>query len=402
MTTKIKNLPITADIDDFRDAIKDRFSDSHLKGIASSNLQVFKNKIVLEDQEAPLPSNMLLRGLHLKGDDVLLVLVPDFDYLTSSSTNVKHFWISASHLSATFEEAQGTLQLPRGVFILGHQLLGSSIYIRDCYPKLLNTCMSIINRPNTPHLVILGNPGIGKTFFGYYLLMYLASRGSTVIYESGKERSRYLFSRNCVCRGKLSDFKEYLQLAETFYIVDARRPDDAIAKTILLSDFCRDVWFKFSDDRCDIRYMPIWSREEIQHCRQLLFPYITAREADTLFNKWGGIPRYVLANAHIPQQQDKLDDAITSVDLDALVKCIGGSDAADFVSHRLVHIHVSDDFSTKTYRFASDYVLNGVYSNLFVKQRQQLLDFMAVNLDFDALSVLRGCLFEKHAHSPPR
>ena len=38
------SLPRSAAIDQFRDAVKIKYSDSHLKGVSPSDLQVFKNK----------------------------------------------------------------------------------------------------------------------------------------------------------------------------------------------------------------------------------------------------------------------------------------------------------------------------------------------------------------------
>jgi hypothetical protein len=37
------------------------------------------------------------------------------------------------------------LILPEGVFILGQERFGSSIYVRDCYPKLLKLCLEVIS-----------------------------------------------------------------------------------------------------------------------------------------------------------------------------------------------------------------------------------------------------------------
>jgi KaiC/GvpD/RAD55 family RecA-like ATPase len=57
----------------------------------------------------------------------------------------------------------------------------------------LEIALSIIETPDSPHLVIVGNPGIGKTYFGNVLLLHLARHGSTVVYESEKAKCRYLF-----------------------------------------------------------------------------------------------------------------------------------------------------------------------------------------------------------------
>ena len=172
-----------------------------------------------------------------------------------SPTAISTFWNAFKACTTQIIENQ-VIQLPTNVYILGNPTLGSSVFIRHCYPKLLATALSIIETPGTPHLVILGNPGIGKTYFGYVLLLHLARLGSTVVYESGKAKCRYLFSADGIFIGTQDDFRRYLNITTTLYVVDASKPVDVAAKTILLSSPRRDVWYKFSDDRCDIRFMP--------------------------------------------------------------------------------------------------------------------------------------------------
>ena len=315
-----------------------------------------------------------------------------------ADTALTAFW-DAFKACETLIEKDQVIQLPLNTFILGNPILGSSIFIRHCYPKLLATALSIIETPGTPHLVILGNPGIGKTYFGYVLLLYLARLGSTVVYESGKAKCRYLFCDEGTFVGTKSDFRRYLDLGSTFYIVDASKPVDVAAKTILLSSPRRDVWYKFSDDHCDIRYMPIWSYEEIELCRAALFDHLLSAEVKSLYGKWGGIPRYVLENANKPLQQSKLDNAIMAVDLDLLVKAIGNREASDSATHRLLHLNVADDFGTIHYMFASEYVADQVYLQLYTRKRDELLQFLAVSQGVGDVGVLRGVLFERHAHT---
>lgn len=48
-----------------------------------------------------------------------------------------------------------------------------------------------------PHLVILGNPWIGKPYFGYVFLLRLALLGATVVNKSGPLKRRYLYFEVC-------------------------------------------------------------------------------------------------------------------------------------------------------------------------------------------------------------
>jgi hypothetical protein len=64
-------------IDQFRDAVKAKYADSHLKGIAPSNLRVYANKADFDakDTTPPLDPRTKLSHLHLKREDVLYVVV---------------------------------------------------------------------------------------------------------------------------------------------------------------------------------------------------------------------------------------------------------------------------------------------------------------------------------------
>ncbi|KAE9358081.1 hypothetical protein PF008_g2824 [Phytophthora fragariae] len=124
-------------------------------------------------------------------------------------------------------EADAVIALPEGTFLLGDSTLGSRIYVRRCYPQLWKVCWKMIHDKvtKTPHLVILGNPGIGKTFFGYIILLHLARAGATVVYESGGSKKRLLFSRDMVVQGSQQDLLELLEKAIAFvdinWLVDA-------------------------------------------------------------------------------------------------------------------------------------------------------------------------------------
>lgn len=281
------------------------------------------------------------------------------------SSALSAFWNALKDCQTPIEENQ-VIQLPLNVFILGNSTLGASIFIRHCYPQFLHMVLGIINAPDTktPHLIVLGNPGIGKTYFGYVLLLHLARSGATVVYERGKEDCLYLFTPTESREGTREQFRPYLRDRRTYYIADACTPVDVAAKTILLSSPRRNVWYQFSKSHCTIRYMPIWSLEEIQRCREQIYNQQSEAETKSLFDRWGGIPRFVLEYANDVSQQELLDDAIKGVNLDSLIEAVGNPEALDEATHRLIHLHVAEDFLTKSYRLASDYVADEVYMRL--------------------------------------
>ncbi|KAJ3122508.1 hypothetical protein HK100_011969 [Physocladia obscura] len=144
--------------------------------------------------------------------------------------------------------------------------------------------------------------------------------------------------------------------------------------------------------------MSIWSKEEIHICQALLSADVPAELADELFEKWGEVRQFVLGNALVSELQKKLEHAIISVDLDAVFKCIGNPEDSDQVVHHLIHIHVANDFKSKVHCFASNFVAEQIYLQLFLTKLKHLIRIIAVSEGVKKTGVLRGTLFERHAH----
>jgi hypothetical protein len=252
------------------------------------------------------------------------------------------FWDAFRNYSDPIKQYK-LIELPAGVFILGNPLIGSSIYVRPCYPKLLEMSLSIVasEKHKTRHLIILGTSGIGKTYFGYFILLHLASAGATVVYESGTEASLYLFTPSSVKEGSRQDFLEYLRSPTTYYIVDAAQPLNVPAKTILITSNRREIWYQFSKTSCTLRYMPVWANKEVHICRSLMYPSLSEKFVENLYSKWGGIPRYVLSYALDKVQQALLYAALDTSNAITVLESFG-----DFSeeSDALIHRSVTEDF----------------------------------------------------------
>ena len=317
----------------------------------------------------------------------------------AASPALLNFWTAFTNYSNPLEE-NTVVQLPENVFILGKESIGSSIYIRPCYPKLLETTLAIVESAETRHLIILGNPGIGKTYFGYFLMLHLARSGATVIYESFLVRGlMYLFTPHGVYKGNRIQFDEFLALRTTFYIVDGMTPVDVDARTILLTSLRREIWHQFSKTSCDLRYMPVWSKEELFSCRSMLFSSIPEAVVENLYLKWGGIARYALKLALVEEQQALLNEALDISNIDSVVESFGGSGAKADASSRLIHRSVRDGFHSGPYQFASAFVVDEIYSRVYVKDRDHLIRFLSATQGIGETGQLRGTLFEKHAHT---
>jgi hypothetical protein len=301
--------------------------------------------------------------------------LPSTVYLEPTTEEWK-FWDAFKKYSNPIQK-NTVVQLPKNVFILGDESIGSSIFIRPCYPKLLETAISIVESKDIRHLIILGNPGIGKTYFGYFLLLHLVHSGSTVIYETHLYKEwLFLFTPKGVFKGTRKSLHDQFMSSKTFYIVDGMAPVVVPAKTILLSSLRREIWHQFSKNSCDFRCMPVWSYEELNICRSMLFPSLPEELVESLYKKWGGIARYTLTFALVEEQQTLLNQALDISNIDQVVQSLGEKTE---VSSRLIHKSAKEDFHSGLLLFASDYVVDEIFKRLFVKDRDHLIRFLSAS-----------------------
>ncbi|GBC06602.1 hypothetical protein RclHR1_06950008 [Rhizophagus clarus] len=331
---------------------------------------------------------------------------------------VNNFWRDLKKASLTNQ----FLRLPNNTRFLGKEHGLSNLYIRRCYKDFEHIVFDdAINK-----LRISGNPGIGKTIFGYYLLYLLAKKNATIVFDSCKEKKSFVFNGEHAFRCNDDEIDLYLLDARVWYIVDGKEPKDVNAKTILICSSKRDHYKHFDnyEGKIAIRYMPIWSWKEIKQCRKYIYnDKIDERLARDLFSKWGGIPRYVLEKANEKVYQNMLKDAIYNCKED-IFDYVGESDVERTLSsHMIVHIHVNlpvkDDKEVGEYelsqysetqlqldrngitpytetilRFASNYVLEQVTELLETRMRERLRDQIKAGTG----NSLLGNAFEYIAH----
>ncbi|CAG8655815.1 3250_t:CDS:2 [Ambispora gerdemannii] len=302
----------------------------------------------------------------------------------------------------------------------------STLFIHECYHHL---CNIIFENENIHRWRITGNPGIGKIFFGYYLL--------------------YLLSQ----QHNIHAFKDYLRNEEVWYIVDGRKLMEYAAKTILVCSPQKCHYSSFDKLGTTIRYMLIWSWKEIDTCRIKLFRNLTQEYVQKLYNKCDEIPRFTLFYALNDSQQDLLQRAINSVN-DNLLNFVGETTDDNSTSHKIIHIctnipkgedegkdegeeggegmedveitEVEDNsrepstskspavtrpdkrkdvigkgkpfYSMSTLEFASDYVSEEIMDKLIKNYRDQLENFVKASSLISDYSTLQGTIFERIAH----
>ncbi|CAI2186321.1 18677_t:CDS:2, partial [Funneliformis geosporum] len=251
------------------------------------------------------------------------------------------------------------LRLSEGITFLGKKKGPSILYIRRCYRDM----KEVVFKDSTRTLRITGNPGIGKTFFGFYLLYLLSQQENIrIIYTNFNEQTTIVFdgeeaftTYDEILVGK------YLCSEDTWYIADGIEPKNVNAKTILVCSPRKEHYKRF--DRYHgriVRYMPVWSFKEIEVCRSNIFKDIGKNKVEKMYNEWGGIPRFVLEMTD-DHSQAGLEQAINNVNQNILY-FVGESEGDIDASNKIVHIYTNDDpkeneepYTKIIMRFASEY-----------------------------------------------
>ncbi|RHZ55278.1 hypothetical protein Glove_417g36 [Diversispora epigaea] len=281
------------------------------------------------------------------------------------------------------------------------------IYIRKCYRDLLK----IVFDENIRRIRISGNPGIGKSVFTYYILYKLAQLNKTIVYNH-LGSTFIIFEKEKAFYVNQSIMREYIHCQDVWYIVDATEPEKVKAKTILICSLRLDHYRNFDKYvGTTIRYMPIWSLEEIETCRKRIFNDLEPKKVNDLFSKWGGIPRFVLEKTQDSTQQQLLEEAIVKNSNKRLFTFVGEINHTDNMSNKLLHIYTNipnkdnenkEDikifYKKKFLQFASEYVSKKVIDALIENHRKVLEKFVISSSSINEWSTIRGNVFEDISH----
>ena len=277
------------------------------------------------------------------------------------------------------------------------------MFVRTCYKVLLGLIDQKQAHPffgNTYYApIIYGTPGIGKSYFGYHLLLSLAKKHATVVYYDGTAKRAYLFSDSQVSFGPLSLYESLLRNPEIYFVVDSAEALVVEAKTILITSPLKSHWKHLDKEKGNFFPMPIWSEQEIFECRALVYQNVDQDTAKANFLRWGGVPRYVLRFGNDAEKQRQLDEAIATCSPSDLSKFAGTEFAKDDICHRLVHIVPKEGFvGGWAHHFASSYVASKVSEHLHQSNRTALEQFLASSQGIAPLAALRGYLLESYTH----
>ena len=117
------------------------------------------------------------------------------------------------------------LRLAGGTTFLGSSTLPGAMYVRADYVGLWAEIQRL-TASGVTRIVVSGNPGIGKSWFGLFVAFKLlsGSQPPTIVWEAHRRASRMLVRGGHVLEGSLTDFKPELADTRTWYLVDEAVP----------------------------------------------------------------------------------------------------------------------------------------------------------------------------------
>ena len=285
-----------------------------------------------------------------------------------------------------------------------------SIYIREAYKDLHDIIWK-----RDQHVVVVGNPGIGKSFFAVYELYKALEEHKTVVFQSVPARKTYLF--------RPDDGAEELPfpnaptlsgMGPTLLLYDAGTKSEPqfsniCDRIIVFSSPCESSYRDLLKEGAALLCMPTWSCRELKHCVTSMETYSSLRIPQCLvsdrFKKYGGIARFVLeVDEHTERRHsEELEQAISLCNTQTLRDVVRSQDRA-IQSHKVLHrtVVVNDDGTPNYYRysfeFGSEQIEAKVYEEINQKAKLDLIKFLHDSRGETVVATLRGCLFERLAH----
>jgi hypothetical protein len=211
------------------------------------------------------------------------------------------------------------------------------LYVRECYKPLAELIYRYYMNGTKPGktyngVVLLGNPGLGKSWFLNFLLVYFWLKGvKTIVFESVGEEMIWVFNESNVnCFTKGTHVPE-LNNPETLFLFDPygngnpREPKQCSAFGVIAASPNPSHYKQFHKNVGRKLYIPVWSLEELerlcQKMKSLSHYFPSFSEVKEYFMKYGGVLRYIIGGE---QFLEDLKTAIGACSLDHIQKLNGG------------------------------------------------------------------------------
>ena len=304
---------------------------------------------------------------------------------------------------------------------------GRVVYIRPCYVDLYDQLRT------SAEAVMLGTPGVGKSTAILYFLWRLLndkaitasstdventsdlSRLTWIIYQpQQKDVTRFVFNtlrrtvQSCTVVASLvpPPSADNVRLEVYDGVTPGWTLSSRYRRAWLISSPRKAVWSTWAKHvNADPTYMPVFSLDELQRCRELCFPKLPATTVELLHDRWGGSARYVLERSSASKQVklvQSVEAGARSADLSRIMHIVLAGDGDNLkhgeAPHALLHLMVMPNKLPHA-MFASDYCRDLVVSTWTEQGQDAVRNFIMAAEGESPLGSVRGHLFERIALS---
>ena len=321
--------------------------------------------------------------------------------------------------------------------ILGNKQDGGRIFIRPCYEGLWKLIQQqrdryIEGKPMDNTVVINGHSGFGKRIFLAYLIKQFRSLPkppAMIVYDDISSNRSYVMKSGS---SHVEVYKEppmSMDLTSDVYLADSggipmRPPSKCWAFTVVVASphgMSRNVLSHWSKQKHwpFVRYMPCWTKEELELCRRVIRPSddedkmsdlkgdrlvdpVSSESLANRFHQFGGSAHVAFTvDAKLTMLEEKLKAALNECDLSIVSSQVSSSldlmpATSSWLFHYDIHPH---SFELKNIHFASQFILQQVWAKYnSIYQMKKVLSFIDATSENETWSGPRANLFQTLVH----
>lgn len=283
------------------------------------------------------------------------------------------------------------------------------IFVRPCYCDFIELIFS--NKYNYSRICITGNPGVGKTLFGMYIIVNALKRYNLNVLYYPQYGKPIFFPIKGAAQADV-DVQNYLSSDNNLlYLIDNHRSNittSSKCKTVLL---CSSIHLYSSDNFHNgshpvLFYMPMWTLDELEECRTIIYGHLSALKIQKDFAQLGGFPRIAFRDdsacdyRHVDMVIEQCDISILDYDStkvnikdksgQIIVRKENESDAK-LLENKYLYNNTSQEF-------ASVGIGERITTKLLYTSRTIIANFLQAAAGNSQLAVMRGNIFEQFAH----
>lgn len=283
---------------------------------------------------------------------------------------------------------------------MGHIPYHSTLYIRPAY----HSFWEMINGEHH-QWIITGTPGIGKTFFAFFMFSKIRETQPDSIIARVDAYRMFIFYPNGDVYSPASRTvpDEIASDEKNWVIADAvtTRFEGMNCRTVVLTSPRMEGYKRHRKAGFQVRCMPVWDLEEIRTVHARVYPHLDLTKVEDIFEIWGGVPRTVLQFANDKSWQRHLRSSLHISTIENCMKFDGGEsyESIDDVCGRLVHeVPMDDKYIDTQVRWASQKLASFALDALVSKNATDAMNLVLSTQGIGSFGSLRGHLFEKLGH----